>query len=138
MRDKFIAVAGLSVTDKFIAVAGVSVTDKSIAVAGLSVRGKSIAVAIVSVTDKTIVVAGLSVRDKSIEVAGLSVTDKSIVVCLITQSMVMLISNADITHPCLTYSAIKVVVKALYGGDNFLWDSVMPQKFPNTVSMNAI
>ena len=38
----------------------------------------------------------------------------------------------------VTYSAVKVVVKTLYGGDNFLWDSVMPQDFPKTVSMNAI
>ena len=38
----------------------------------------------------------------------------------------------------VTHSAVKVVVKTLYGGDNFLWDSVMPQDFPKTVSMNAI
>ena len=38
----------------------------------------------------------------------------------------------------VTYSAVKVVVKTLYVGDNFLWDSVMPQDFPKTVSMNAI
>ena len=36
-----------------------------------------------------------------------------------------------------THSAVKVVVKTLYGGDNFLWESVMPQDFPRTVSMNA-
>ena len=38
----------------------------------------------------------------------------------------------------VTHSAVKVVVKTLYGGDNFLWDSVMPQDFPKTVSMGAI
>ena len=38
----------------------------------------------------------------------------------------------------VTYSAVKVVVNTLYGGDNFLWDSVMPQDFPKTVSMNDI
>ena len=36
-----------------------------------------------------------------------------------------------------THSAVKVV-KTLYGGDNFLWDSVMSRDFPKTVSMNAI
>ena len=38
----------------------------------------------------------------------------------------------------VTHSAVKVVVKTLYGEDNFLWDSVMPQDFPKTVFMNAI
>ena len=38
----------------------------------------------------------------------------------------------------VTHSAVNIVVKTLYGGDNVLWDSVMPQDFPKTVSMNAI
>ena len=38
----------------------------------------------------------------------------------------------------VTHSAIIFVVKTLYDRDNFLWDSVMPQDFPKTVSMNAI
>ena len=38
----------------------------------------------------------------------------------------------------VTHSAVKVVVKTLYDKDNVLWDSVMPQDFPKTVSMNAI
>ena len=37
----------------------------------------------------------------------------------------------------VTHSAVKGV-KTLYDRDNFLWDSVMPQDFPKTVSMNAI
>ena len=38
----------------------------------------------------------------------------------------------------VTHSAVKVVAKTLYGGDNFLWYSVMPRDFPKTVSMIAI
>ena len=37
----------------------------------------------------------------------------------------------------LTHCAVKVV-KTLNDGDNFMWDSVMPQDFPKTVSMNPI
>ena len=38
----------------------------------------------------------------------------------------------------VTHCAFKVVVKTLYDRDSFLWESVMPEDFPKTVSMNAI
>ena len=43
--------------------------------------------------------------------------------------------NLDTGFNC--HSAVKVV-KTLYDRDYFLCDSVMPQDFPKTVSMNAI
>ena len=33
---------------------------------------------------------------------------------------------------------VKVVVKTLYDGDNFLWNSVMPQDLPKTMIMNTV
>ena len=37
----------------------------------------------------------------------------------------------------VTHSAVKVVAKTVYDRDTFLWNSVISQNLPKTVSMNA-
>ena len=60
--------------------------------------------------------------------------------------MVMLKSNASLSYSgkhmktvlAVAHSAVKVVVKTLYGGDNFFVEFCNASDFPRTVSMNAI
>ena len=56
---------------------------------------------------------------------------------MLTSRILVLLRIAQENCEGCYHSAVKVIVK-LYGGDHFLWDSVMPQDFPKTVFMNAI